>query len=218
MVSVLVEHLSQDVRCRRSKHTCSRASTCFGARQMQRIILWPAACATTYTIASNGLYIPESMSRYYDTINPWSSNSEMPLAKPADAESSCEATERQRNASRPADLFWAGQLLPHDTISRVHLLVQRRAKAHVGELMTNAVDRPNSYRGEQSPADIHARSSKSMGSFDHSDAHDQLVTVLCTARPHESKPTSHKLCTRAGPSGMHGCRKLLRSHRTTAKR
>ena len=32
------------------------------------------------------------------------------------AESSCEATERQRNASRPADLFWAGQLLPHDTI------------------------------------------------------------------------------------------------------
>ena len=132
MASVLVEHLSQDVRCRRSKHTCSRASTCFGARHMQRIIRWPAACATPYTIASNGLYIPESMSRYYDTINPWSSNSEMPLAKAADAESSCEAAEQKRNASRPADLFWAGQLLPHDTISRVHLLVQRRAKAHVG--------------------------------------------------------------------------------------
>ena len=40
MVSVLVEHLSQDVRCRRSKHTCSRASTCFGARHMQRLILY----------------------------------------------------------------------------------------------------------------------------------------------------------------------------------
>ena len=111
------------------------------------------------------------------------------------AESSCEATERKRNAS----LF----LLPHDTISRVHLLVQRCAKAHVGELMTNAVDRPSSYRGEQSPADIHARSSKSMGSFGQCDkaqtAHDQLVTALahCTSTGEQTDVTQAVHTSRA---------------------
>ena len=69
--------------------------------------------------------------------------------------------------------------------------------------MTNAVDRPSSYRGEQSPADIHARSSKSMGSFGHSDtaqtAHDQLVTALahCTSTGEQTDITQAVHTSRA---------------------
>ena len=62
---------------------------------------------------------------------------------------------------------------------------------------------PRTLGAEQSPADIHARSSKSMGSFGHADkaqtAHDQLVTALahCTSTGEQTDITQAVHTSRA---------------------
>ena len=133
------------------------------------------------------------------------------------AESSCEATERQRNASRPADLFWAGHLLPHDTISRVHLLVQRRANAHVGALGAVALAFNAGAQLAHESEWLHACR---IGAKQH--AASSKITVTCLALTAENSVTLPDNCQEhfgtMVPGALQCCTVVALSHAETSRR